>query len=108
VIPQSAAQSQPLLPANAGIELTLHAVDEVWLSASIDGQPVREDTLFYGNRRTLLAKEKIILKVGNAGSLEVSFNGKRLPPLGDDGQVRTLVFLPSGLEPPPPPSPRTR
>jgi cytoskeletal protein RodZ len=108
VIPQSAAQSQPIPPANAGIELTLHALDEVWLSASIDGQPVREDTLFYGNRRTLLAKEKIILKVGNAGSLEVSFNGKRLPSLGNDGQVKTLVFLPSGLEPPPPPTPRTR
>jgi cytoskeletal protein RodZ len=107
VIPQSAAQSQPIPPGNAGIELSLHAVDEVWLSASIDSQPPREDTLFYGNRRILRANNKIILKVGNAGSLEVSFNGKRLPSLGDDGQVKTLVFLPSGLEPPPPPTPRT-
>lgn len=108
VIPQSAAQSQPLPPASAGIELTLHALDEVWLSASIDGQPAREDTLFYGNRRTLRANNKIVLRVGNAGSLEVSFNGQRLPSLGDDGQVRTLTFLPAGLEPPPPPSPRTQ
>lgn len=103
VITQAAAQSQMIPGADGGIELNLHALDEVWLSAAIDGQPAREDTLFTNNRRTLRAREKIVLKVGNAGSLEVTFNGKKMSSLGDDGQVRTLTFLPSGVET----SPRT-
>lgn len=101
VITQAAAQSQMIPGADGGIELNLHALDEVWLSAAIDGQPAREDTLFTNNRRTLRAREKIVLKVGNAGSLEVTFNGKKMSSLGDDGQVRTLTFLPSGVEPVP-------
>lgn len=99
VIPQAAAQSQMISGANEAIELDLHALDEVWLSAAIDGQPAQEDTLFENKRKTLRAREKIVLKVGNAGSLEVTFNGKKMSSLGDDGQVRTLTFLPSGVEP---------
>ncbi len=103
IIPQSAAQTQTISAAKGGIELSLHALDEVWLSAAIDGQPAQEDTLFVNNRRTLRARERIVLKVGSAGALEVSFNGKKMSSLGEYGQVKTLTFLPSGLETPAPP-----
>jgi hypothetical protein len=41
-------------------------------------------------------KEKILLVVGNAAGVEVSFNGKNLGPLGSDGQTRKLTITPQG------------
>jgi cytoskeleton protein RodZ len=62
-----------------------------------DGVSVLNFTLQPGQTRQLRASNHLILKTGNAAALDVSFNGKPLPPLGKDGQVRTLTFTSSGL-----------
>ena len=84
-------------PTADSITLSLHATSEVWVSAMSDGVSVLNFTLQPGQTRQLRASNHLILKTGNAAALDVSFNGKPLPPLGKDGQVRTLTFTSSGL-----------
>jgi len=81
-----------------GITLELQATAPVWVSANVDGDSVTELMLQAGDSRQLHADSKLVLKTGNAAALEVTFNGKSLPALGKEGQVRTLIFTPFGLQ----------
>ena len=42
------------------------------------------------------AQKRIIVVVGNAGGVEVGFNGKKLGVLGDEGKRKQVVYLPDG------------
>ncbi len=81
--------------------------DECWVSISVDGQPPVEATLLAPQEKSIQAKREVIVKVGNAGALDVFFNGHKLPRLGEYGTVRTLTFHSDGLQPttPKPPVP---
>jgi hypothetical protein len=47
---------------------------------------------------TLHGKDKMQVVLGNAGGVEVSFNGKNLGPLGTEGQTRRLTITPQGMQ----------
>lgn len=94
----SASRTASARDAEDSITLSLHATSEVWVSAMSDGVSILNFTLQPGQSRQLRASNHLILKTGNAAALDVTFNGKPLPPLGKDGQVRTLTFTPSGLQ----------
>ena len=49
--------------------------------------------------QSIEAREQIVIKTGNVGALEISFNGKKLAPQGGYNQVKTLTFDPNGLRP---------
>jgi cytoskeleton protein RodZ len=73
--------------------------EECWVSISADGQPATEATLVAPYERVIQGKNEVTVKAGNVGALDVYFNGKKLPSLGDYGVVKTLVFHPDGLQP---------
>jgi len=100
---QAETSTTPDTPG-AGFDLALRAHDEVWLSTAVDGQPPSESIMEDGQSITVHALERAILKVGNAGALDVVFNGKIVPVRAADGEVRTLTFTPSGLQAPVPPA----
>ena len=75
--------------------------EECWVSISADDQPPVEATFVAPYERVIQAKNQVIVKVGSAGALDVYFNNKKLPSQGDIGMVKTLVFHPDGLQPPP-------
>jgi len=81
--------------------------DECWVSISADGQPPVEVTLSAPQEKSIQANREVIVKAGNAGALDVFFNGQKLPRLGEYGTVRTLTFHSDGLQPatPKPPVP---
>jgi hypothetical protein len=64
----------------------------------VDGKPYLEQELIAGSERTVQARESIVLKTGNAGGLEFSYNGQPAVSAGKDGQVRTLTFTPRGIQ----------
>lgn len=74
--------------------------EECWVAVSVDGQPPVESTLIAPYEKVVQAKNEVTVKIGNAGALDVFFNGKRLPSLGEFGEVRTLVFHADGLQAP--------
>jgi cytoskeleton protein RodZ len=81
--------------------------DECWVSISVDGQPPFEVTLSAPQEKSIQANKEVIVKAGNAGALDVFFNGQKLPRLGEYGTVRTLTFHGDGLQPTAPKSPDT-
>jgi cytoskeleton protein RodZ len=76
-----------------GVELVLKAVEESWVLFRLDDEPEADMIMPAGGTKTLKARTKIVLTVGNAAGVELTLNGKPLPPLGKPGQVvRGLVF----------------
>ncbi len=84
-------------PAQAGArELRIVATETVWLEIGRDDGPGQEYWLEPGDTRTLRAHDSFSLKVGNAGGVDLAFDGRTLPPLGASGQV-VRVRLPDPI-----------
>lgn len=85
-------------PPAGGFSITVTANDDSWITIAADGQTVTPSVLLSsGNTRTIQASREVVIKAGNVGALEISFNGKKLAPQGADGEVKTLTFNAEGL-----------
>ena len=60
-----------------------------WIQVVRDGEVLLKKTLEPGTERTFRDRRRLDLVVGDAGAVRVTLNGKRIGPLGDDGQVFT-------------------
>ena len=96
------SQPQPVVPSNAPLLLVIKAREDSWLSISVDGEIVTRALLTAPAQKSVRAQNEIVIKAGNVGALDFEFNGKKLPTQGDYGEVRTLTFSATGLQPPPP------
>jgi cytoskeletal protein RodZ len=90
---------QPPPPA---VRIEVSALETSWLSVVADGKQVYAGILQPSESKSLEGREMARIRTGNAGGVEVTFNGKKLGPLGSRGQVRTVEFQKDGyriLEP---------
>ena len=87
--------------------LTVRAKQSTWIRLTADGARVHGGTLEAGQEKTLNAKDAELV-VGNAGTIEVIYNGKVLS-YGGMGEVKTLLMKPDGwkFKPKPLPEPGT-
>jgi len=76
----------------------IKARKDAWVSITADGRKQSEETLIGGAEKSIRAANQIIVRTGNAGALDLEFNGQKLPTQGAYGEVKTLEFGPSGLE----------
>jgi cytoskeleton protein RodZ len=74
--------------------LIMRAIEPTWIRVQVDDGPVAEELLQTGAVREWTAARRFVLTVGNAGGLEVDFNGRRIPPLGARGAVIQRLVLP--------------
>jgi len=102
--PQTSAESQvrPAVPSNAPLLLVIKAREDSWLSISVDGEIVTRALLTAPAQKSVRAQNQIVIKAGNVGALDFEFNGKKLPTQGDYGEVKSLTFSATGLQPPSP------
>ncbi|TRZ96785.1 MAG: helix-turn-helix domain-containing protein [Deltaproteobacteria bacterium] len=79
-------------PLVGPFQLFLEASELTWVMYSFDdGDPI--DVMLYpGDKISIHAVKRITLKLGNAGGVTGTLNGRRLPPFGERGQVRKLSF----------------
>ena len=70
------------------------------MEVSADGKFVAHEMLAAGTQKTIEAQREIVIKAGNVGCLDFTFNGKKLPSQGSPEEVKTLKFDPSGLQAP--------
>lgn len=63
-----------------------------WIDVHIDGKSFFQGTLSAGENRTFIGQEKISIKYGNAGVVEVIANGESIYPVGNIGQVITKEY----------------
>jgi cytoskeleton protein RodZ len=86
-------------PAPAGpVHVEIVAEDATWLTAKVDGKTVFSGTMEASARRTLDAEKDIVLRLGNAGGVSISLNGKPIGVAGPKGQVRTVQFTSGGFQ----------
>ena len=87
-----------LVPEEEPLSLRLKAVEETWVRIQVNGQPEHEMTLKPGEATSHRALKRIHLKIGNAGGIDLIFNGRPLERFGRSGEVVTLTFTPQGVE----------
>lgn len=79
------------------IQLKVVAHEDSWYSLSADGKDLGQGILVAEKSRNIRAQKEVHLKLGNAGGVEISFNGKPVNLDGEPKQVRELTFTPDGL-----------
>lgn len=101
---QQAADPTPQRPAvvvpaaDDHVVLNLTANESVWISVTADGKTVFSGIMNPNETKTLAGKALALIRVGNAGGLEITWNGKSIGPLGPKGQVRTVVLTPESYK----------
>jgi len=101
---QAAAPAAPqiaatLLPQKGkSISLQIKAVELTWVSVKADNQAEREMMLRPGETIPLEAVSQMYVLVGNAGGLDLIYNGKPLQRFGNSGDVVGLAFTPESFE----------
>lgn len=82
----------PTEPVYTGIFLELVFTDTSWIQVTVDGVRQFQGELETGTYRSWYGRERLELRVGNAGAVAATVNGERLPPLGEPGDVVDRVF----------------
>jgi len=93
-----AAPPVPASNPNAAVRVELTADEPVWLLARNDGKYFFSGTLGARESRTFEAASTVLLRLGNAGGVTITLNGKPVGPVGPKGQVRTVQFTSGGFE----------
>lgn len=84
--------------SDATVQLLLRARQDSWVSITADNKLLMSGMLNASTQKSVQAANKIILKLGNAAGVEISYNGRVLPRLGTAGEVRTVTFTPAGYQ----------
>ncbi|MCE5311962.1 MAG: DUF4115 domain-containing protein [Nitrospiraceae bacterium] len=85
---------EPATPVKSRHNLVVSATDQVWLEINADDRTKSDIIMNAGETRNFRADGIFRIKVGNAGGVKFSFNGKDIGPLGAKGEVVSLT-LPS-------------
>jgi cytoskeleton protein RodZ len=96
--PTSASDQKASIASAAPFELKIKVNKESWVSIKADGKTLVNTTLAPGTERSFKASDKIEMILGNAGGVEVSYNGKPVENLSQGQDVRKMTFTPSGYE----------
>jgi cytoskeleton protein RodZ len=92
--PPSAAPSVAPKPIPGSQRLVIKAVEPTWIRVQTDEGRVAEELLPAGASREWTADRRFLVTIGNAGGVEVTLNGRSLPPLGAKGTVIQRLELP--------------
>lgn len=79
-----------------GFVLSVRATKDSWVSITADGKAVMTGTLRPPEERSIRAHDRIVLKTGNAGGVEIAFNGRAINAIGRENEVRRVVISADG------------
>jgi hypothetical protein len=95
--PTSVALTSPQAAnGSAAVHVVVTAKEACWARIIADGKVLFAGVLNPGETRTVSAATEVNLRAGNAAGLAVKLNGNDVPPLGPEGQVRTMSLTPTG------------
>jgi cytoskeleton protein RodZ len=96
--PPKPAEPVPNSNPNATVRVELTADEPVWVLARADGKYLFSGTLEPKQTRVVEASGTLLLRLGNAGGVNISLNGKPIGTLGAKGQVRDVQFTSGGFQ----------
>jgi cytoskeletal protein RodZ len=103
-----AALQPPGAAPSGAVKVEIATSDEpVWVLARTDGKYAFSGTLEKNETRTVNADGVVLLRLGNAGGVVITLNGKPIPTVGPKGQVRTVQLTSGGFQIVAPPKPST-
>ncbi len=73
-------------------EISVKAKSDCWLLAIVDGESIFEAVLFAGEEKILEGQQSVYIKAGNAGGIDIFYNGVQVEPLGKSGEVKDKEF----------------
>lgn len=77
------------------VELVLNVTDaNCWMKIDVDGQTAFEGIVTPGNVKEFSGQERINVVLGNAGAVEVQYNGENIGKLGANGSIAKREFTP--------------
>lgn len=100
--PAAAAPAQPEGP----VRVILRASELTWVGVWQGQKILYSDVMRAGETRGFGSEDKLRIRLGNAGGVELEWNGRVIPPPGPRGQVRTLDFWSDGYALVQPPAPK--
>jgi len=83
---------------NATVRVGITADEAVWVRADVNGKYQFSGTLQPHETRSIDADGQVILRLGNAGGVTITLNGKPVGAVGPKGQVRTVQFTSGGFQ----------
>jgi transcriptional regulator with XRE-family HTH domain len=87
-------KDSPALAQEEGVRVVLTVVEQKsWISVEIDGIQTFQGIIFSGETKEYKGNEKIRLKLGNPGVVEVEYNGSPVGFLGEKGQPVSKEFI---------------
>ncbi len=97
-ITASPAKPTSVVPATnpATRHAEIRVMEPAWVSATSDGKELFGKLLAKDETRQIEFAEKALVRVGNAGGVEISIDGKPIGPLGPRGKIRELEITPAG------------
>jgi cytoskeleton protein RodZ len=84
--------------AVAPLVLRIKARQDCWISITVDGEVVTQETLTASAQKTVRAERGIVIRAGNVGALDLEFNGKKVPAQPVSAEAKTLTFDANGLQ----------
>ncbi|NLJ72936.1 MAG: helix-turn-helix domain-containing protein [Syntrophomonadaceae bacterium] len=75
-----------------GVEIIVEAEQNCWLSVIVDNESQYNATLPAGEELAFQGENKISLTAGNAGGITITYNGEKMPPLGNIGDVKDATY----------------
>jgi len=94
IVEEAEPTDEPVVSTGEGVEVIITATrGRSWLYVSDStGRALFSGQISQGASRTFTASEQLNLKVGNAGGVDLMVNGKKLDPIGVDGQVVSVSY----------------
>lgn len=78
--------------SEGGVTLEVRASGRSWVRVTADGQTLFEDFVAAGETRRWQSRGPMTIRLGNAGFVEVTVNGKAVGALGQSGEVVERTF----------------
>lgn len=72
--------------------VVLKGLEDCWVHSTADKIETRQFYVQQGQLFALSFSNSLVLKLGNAGGIELKYNGEKLPPVGRSGQVKTITL----------------
>ena len=79
------------------LSLEIRSKQESWVRITADGHILMEGMLLPSASRQFQAAKELVVKLGNASVIELSYNGKPVPSFPPDTKTKTLTITAQGL-----------
>ncbi|NLX03011.1 MAG: helix-turn-helix domain-containing protein [Syntrophomonadaceae bacterium] len=85
-------QPSPPVPEVKRALVLIEARQDCWLNVVVDGETVFTKIIKAGDKQEFKGKESVYIKAGNAGGIDITFNGEKVEPIGKYGEVKEAEF----------------